>query len=452
TALVDTYEPGDGAGFDGVVYVGARGAETDNQLPAAFLSDVAANQFQVLWLGAGIDQMVGSFGSFRQVYGWNPVFGRGLAATSVSYKGELLPRVATSLPLHRVQVTDPEVVTVLATATAGETATQPYAVRSRNLTYVAETPFGFLTEANNSLVVADLLFDLLDPARPEQHLALVRLEDIGPTSDPKRLRAAGDELHERGIPFAFAVYPRWRDPLGQYSLGSDVGLSDRSELVDSLKYLITRGGTMVMHGVTHQLGDAPNPDSGVSGEDFEFYVVAEDEGDVELSSPVPEDSVSWVHDRLTFGMEEFELADLPFPEFFEFPHYLASALDYQTIAPIFEARYERSSYFPGLLSGAADTTGPRTQYFPYPVHDVYGDYVVPENLGNVVIDPLSGGDERSAGEIVAAAERMLVVRDSVASFFYHPFLGGDDLGSILDEMLALGYEFVSADELLVRWK
>lgn len=49
--------------------------------------------------------------------------------------------------------------------------------------------------------------------------------------------------------------------------------------------------------------------------------------------------------------------------------------------------------------------------------------------------------------IIEGAEANLAVRESTASFFYHPFLGVEQLRETIDGIEDLGYNFVSAIEL-----
>ena len=91
-----------------------------------------------------------------------------------------------------------------------------------------------------------------------------------------------------------------------------------------------------------------------------------------------------------------------------------------------------------------------SQFFPYPVRDVYGASVIPETLGNVDAQGFNQHHARQPEDILASAKRQLVVRDGVASFFYHPFLGLKHLPALVEGIQALGYTFVPADTLIVR--
>src|SRR4051794_30204476 len=105
-------------------------------------------------------------------------------------------------------------VHVLAEAVRANGSTFPWAVRSRNLTYIGEMPFQYTSETDRVLVFADLLFDALAPQTRERHRALVRLEDVNPRTDPAQRRAAADFLHSKGIPFGVGVSLYYRDPQG----------------------------------------------------------------------------------------------------------------------------------------------------------------------------------------------------------------------------------------------
>jgi uncharacterized protein YdaL len=188
----------------------------------------------------------------------------------------------------------------------------------------------------------------------------------------------------------------------------------------------------------------------VSGNDFEFYRAHVDAADnVVYDGPVPGDSATWAASRLTAGKQEFVLAGLAAPTMFEFPHYAGSAVDYRTVSSMFGSRYDRGLYFPGVLSGGTvDHTKLVGQFFPYSVRDVYGTALVPENLGNIEPEPFNNHPARLPADLVAAARANLVVRDGVASFFYHPYLGTGYLKQTVEGVRALGYTFVSASAVL----
>ncbi len=443
---VASYHAGEMTQHDAVFYLGSA---TGQALPAAFLDDVLLGRRPVVWINGDIEQLrARSTTRWTKRHGFTPTGFDPAHVVGLQYKGASLPmNQVGEAGLMRVTIDDPSRATVLATAVRADGSTLPWAVRSGTLIYLSENPLPYIAQDNDRyLAFADLLFEVLDPDVAPRHRALIRLEDIGPTADPAKLTAVTDYLFSRGVPFSVGVYPVYRDPNGAGGAGKDVTirLSERPGLVAALRHATSRGGSLVMHGYTHQYAAANNPHSGQSAEDAEFYLTHHDEKQQTwLDGPVPEDSEAWALARIDQGLEEFRRAGLPKPQTFEFPHYMASPVDYLAAGKRFDHRYERALYFPGLLSNRPVNDAQREwQFFPYTVRDVYGAIVIPENL-----DYVSRGAD-SVPAMIEEARSNLVVRDGVASFFYHPFLGVGELPRLVEGIQSLGYTFVSAQDLV----
>ncbi|MFI5909089.1 DUF2334 domain-containing protein [Dactylosporangium sp. NPDC051541] len=439
---VTKYTPGSTRKYRLTIYIGST---YDEPLPDAFLADVAAGA-EVLWLGGNLWQLIRKYPGM----GFQAATIDDAVPSGVRYRGTDLTRSASAGGLVSTTLSPGVYSKTLAEATMPDGSSRPWAVRVGAVTYIAEVPFTYVSFDDRYLALADLLFDLLAPQTAERHRALVRIEDVGPHSDPAKLREIADYLHSRNVPFAAAVFPVYDDPAGVYSGGAPVHrtLSESPQVVDALRYMQQQGGTLIMHGYTHAFAGGPNP-YGVSAEDYEFYRAHVDgTGAVVLDGPVPEDSPSWALSRLEGARAEWTKAGLTPPDIWEFPHYTASATDYRAIAgaPGIRARYEQVLYFNGILGG----TGTRSvsQYFPYVVKDAYGTPVIPESLGNVATQRFNQHGVRLAPDLLASAKRQLAVRDNVASFFYHPFLGLEYLPQLIEGLQAMGYTFVSAPTLL----
>ena len=447
---VAEYRAGDMNDTAATIYIGSTYGE---RLPRPFLADVLAARRPVLWLNANIWQLARHAPGFAERYGWRPGAFDRTPVASVRYGGQTLTRrsrraagVMTYAELDRARAR------VLGEAVRGDGTSFPWAVRSRNLTYVGEIPFPYTSETDRVLAFADLLFGLLAPGTPERHRALVRLEDIDPTSDPEQLRAAADYLHSEGIPFGFGVVPRYRDPTGSENDGEprDVLLRDSRDVVAAIRYMQRKGGVLVEHGYTHEWDGGPNPYNGATGDDVEFYRVTEGaQHQVRYDGPLPGDtSPAWADRRIAFANREFEAAGIGAPAIFEFPHYAASANAYAAARRRFATRWERSFYFAGVLSGGRiDHRRQASQFFPYVVRDVYGSKVLPENLGSVNPVRWHTYRPRLPEEILRAARANLVVRDGFASFFFHPFLDLHYLKTTVRGIRALGYTFVDPSDL-----
>lgn len=444
---VADYRQGDVDRYRATVYLGSAFGD---RLPKAFLDDVLATSRQVLWVASNIQQLEERAPDFRARYGWRTSLLDHSRVAEVRYKGRTLTRwTRQAAGIMGYAAVDRGRARVLAQAVRTDGSMFPWAVRSRNLTYVGEMPFQYTSESDRVLVFADLLFDALAPRAPERHRALVRLEDINPLSDAAELRAAADYLHSKGIPFGFGVSPYYRDPQDHEDGPHELQLRNSPKIVSAIKYMERKGGVLVGHGYTHQWDGGSNPYDGMTGDDVEFYRVKESaEGQVEDVGPLPGDSSpAWADHRIVAANRAFAAAGIAAPRIFEFPHYVASDHAYRAAARRFAVRWERSDYFAGLIHGPVDYRHVVGQFFPYVVHDFYGSKVLPENLGAIAPSTWHTYKARLPRDLIRAARANLVVRDGFASFYFHPFLPLKYLKQSVAGIEAAGYRFVSPTSL-----
>ena len=201
----------------------------------------------------------------------------------------------------------------------------------------------------------------------------------------------------------------------------------------------SKGGTIILHGYTHQYSTIPNGYSGVSADDYEFFRVMNDPQNISknLFQAVAEDSTAWVEERVTLALSQLNDEDLS-AAIWETPHYTASKIDNQYFAKKFTASIGRIFYFDNV-----DTRHTAQQFYPYVIQkDTYGQKVIPENLG--YISPVASFNMpiRTVNDVVDTAKKNLVVRDAWASMYYHPYLGLSYLEQLVPAIKALGYEFV----------
>lgn len=442
---VEGYLAGEMDQYAATFYVGTT---WDNALPQGFLDDVMQTDTTVCWLGYNLWQLAWVKPEFESRFG----FGfDGLSFENydvVYYKGQALERYGEYLDLGIVTVLDRDLCRewAMACVTQGPQAGEctPYVTQGRNLWYVGDVPFSYVTEEDRYLAFADLLHDVLGFHHAQSRRAVIRIEDVDPLTPPEQLRAIADLLHAEGVPFAVALIPAHYDPLGVYSGGVPlrVTLSERPELADALHYMVARGGSIVLHGYTHQYSSVPNPYTGASRDDYEFYRVELGPGYENIFiGPVPEESEAWVQARLDAARAELDANGLAAVAW-ETPHYTASPLAYRVFAANFPLTIQRVFYT--LVSEPDGELRFLDQLFPYVIEqDVYGQRIVPENVGHV--DPYGTGPygARFPEDVLRAAEKNLVVRDGWASTYFHPFLDLDLLEEVVQGIKALGYRFVS---------
>ena len=435
--------------YTACVYIGSTYGEP---IPTAFLSDVYTTTANVIWMYDNIWQLTASNSGFSAKYGFAPwVFDYSTVAT-VTYKGQSLKRYSANAAGIMSYSSVAASVDVLALCVRSDTTTFPWAVRAANLTYIGENPFEYISEGDRYLIFCDLLFDALAPSTVTRHRALIRLEDIDPTANAATLKSVANYLYSQNVPFGFQIEARYLDPNGYYNGGVPVDISMHTEtaMVSAIKYLQQKGGTMICHGYTHQYSNIDNPYTGVTGDDCEFYTITANAttGALTYVGPLPLDDTSpataWAAGRFASYASEMTLCGLTMPKLLTFPAYAASVPDYQAAHATFATRSERSLYFTGLLSGQpinySQVVG---QFSPYSVTDVYGSKVLADTLGGICPTTFFLIPPRLPADIIADAQRTLVVRDGYASFFYNPEDSLSYLQTTVTGIKALGYTFVS---------
>lgn len=482
---VDQYSAGQIANYDTVFYLGAY---YDNPVPPALIADVANNTAKrVVWFKYNLWQMAWGLPDFSTRFGFSfsGVAGMNEPPSSgnpnpgffdtVTYKSKEMKKyyqydaannaVLADPEIGVTEITDPAQATQLVPITnTARGTTAPYVLRSssRNFWYVADIPFSYIGPRERYVAFCDLLHDLLGTNLPAQQRALVRLEDVAATVNLGSMRTLSDFFAGRRIPFSIATVPRYEDPLGKYNGGTPqtIQFSAATDLRNALTYAQGRGGKLVLHGWTHQYSNVPNPHTGVTADDFEFWNIV-------TNRPVAEDSVSWARQRVDTAVSDLAPANGRYryqAYAFEVPHYQASPSAYAAIRQRFAKTHGRLVYYtsstPVLSPGSSGRDFAVGQFFPYVIQqDHYGNRVIPENLGNIEYDICSIDPTSCMAytweDLRINAEYAKVVRDGFASFFFHPFWlesslgtpGMQDLTRLVDAITALGYSWVDASGL-----
>jgi uncharacterized protein YdaL len=489
---VVNYQAGQVNNYTATVYLGSTYNEP---LPTTFLNDVLSTTHPVIWADDNVWQLSGTEGSsadhaFISKYGWDPsssYFDSSDNVATVSYKGQGFSRnlLNTASGILAPHITNATAVSVLAQANCTSSSRAPvncaaiaqssgtsfpWALRSANLTYVGEIPFSYTSETDRYVAFSDLLFAAETPAAPVLHQAIVRLEDVSPISDPTALRRYADYLSGKNIPFSVNVIPEYTDPNGFFTGGiaQTLTLAQAPAVVSALKYIQTKGGTLNQEGYTHQYSNLANPYNGVSGDDAEFFRAqcsttqnppynfqspCQNADWVIWTGPLPGDSSAAAAARVTAGQQLFTQAGLPVPSVWVTPHYFASAADYAAIDSKVATRYDRDVFASGQLSGQPlNYSRLFGQFFPYVVHDVYGEKVLPENLGDYEPTTSNNNPPRLPSDIIHNAQVNLAVTQSVASFFFDPSADpnpsdSSPFGLTVNGIKNLGYTYVKGTSL-----
>lgn len=423
------------------------GVNYNNPLPQSFINDVMHTTKNIIWLRYNIWQLADTF--VRKNHGFQFDYIDNTAYDQVGYKDTQLIKNKDDKELGHITVLDQSKAIVPAIALETTTGrTTPYVVHSGNLWYVADIPFTYISENDRYLAFADLLHDMLEIPHTDNKRALIRLEDIDPTYDTEILRKTADYLYSQGVPFGISVIPYFKDPFGYYGSGlfRAVKMTDAPDFIDTLKYMESKGGTIILHGYTHQYGEIENAFTGISGHDYEFFRVTVDPDTLttKLFQALEEDSYEWVSQRVNSALLLLKQSGLT-ASIWETPHYVASDLDNQYFARTFPAIIGRVLYF-----NKHDSTHYIGQFFPYVIQkDSYGQKILPENIG--CISPVSWFNfpVRTVDDLLVSAKKNLVNRDAWASMYYHPYLGLSYLQQLIPEIKKLGYTFVAVSPHLI---
>ncbi|WP_329767545.1 polysaccharide deacetylase family protein [Bacillus nitratireducens] len=262
--------------------------------------------------------------------------------------------------------------------------------------------------------------------------AYLRLEDVHPAVNVKQLKEIAELLKEKNLPYMITVIPVYKDP----DTGKTVHLKDNSELVDVLRFMQDNGGSIVMHGYTHQFYDSE------TGEGFEFWDVKTDQPIRQPNHEKPkakEDFQStedynkyiengkafeekYTKDHIEKGITELVEAKL-YPVAFEAPHYTMSQKGYEILSQYF-------STYVGQLQ-LNDTTW-KSMHSPAYISTpsfLHGMKLIPETVGFI--------EEDKPQAIAKMKERAVSIKklsDGIIGAFYHPYLGVTPLKEVLKEL------------------
>lgn len=412
---VNQYVKNELQNYDFIFYIGYK---LKNNVPKVFLNDVVATTKPIIWLNTGIVEFSKSY-DLKKLFGFNVASYDSVSGYDMVKSGS---KVFTKGDEHTsvIQIADKKSVQVLAYAYSSKRKKEtPYIIKSKNFMLFADSPFAYADETDRYLLFADMLHDILGEQHEESHSALIRIEDISPMDNPDKLRDIADLLSERGIPFLVSVIPFYVDPSTQ----TRVSMSDKPDLVDALKYMVKNGGSLIMHGVTHQY-------KGVTASDFEFW-------DGQTNKPIKDETEAGIASKIEMGIQELMKNGL-YPIAWETPHYTASFKLYKTVAKYFGSAMEQR---------LAVEDFEHSQYFPYIINnDLFGQKIYPENLGYVPLDDNKNVSRAQVEHMIKAAKVNLNVRDGFAACFFHEFLDLDLLSELVDGIRALGYTYIDLQD------
>lgn len=311
----------------------------------------------------------------------------------------------------------------------GETTSYPILVKKQNQYYYAVDNIS----SQKSILFGEILHDAFN-VNHAKHPAYIRLEDIHPLVDPENVKQIGKILKEKNIPYMIAVIPVYTNP----ETGEKHHFSNSPKLLKVLKEMQKNGGSIVLHGYTHQFRDSE------TGEGFEFW-------DVEHNTPIysspnepftlkkesdfatKEDYESYIESlkkverdyietKITRGIQELVNYGL-YPVAFEAPHYTMSQNGYSVV-------FEYFSTYVGQIQ-LSDNNWEIMDSTPYITSPSFlnGMQLFPETLGYVRPE-----DPNAIQNMMKKAEGFHLTQDGMFAAFYHPYLGVEGFEELITEM------------------
>ncbi|HBF0729394.1 TPA: polysaccharide deacetylase family protein [Clostridioides difficile] len=301
----------------------------------------------------------------------------------------------------------------------------PYIINDKNLFYVSKLDLdGVLF-----YIFCDSLNDIFNIKTFDKGRIFVRIEDVHAFREPKNLVEIADYLSSKNIPFTIALIPAYVNPKNH----KVITLSESPEIVKAIKYMQDKGGTVILHGYTHQYKKEE-----VSGEGYEFWDGKKDE-------PLKENMKIFVKDRVLNGLRVC-IENGIYPLAFEAPHYAMESEGYKELKKYFSTYMGQHQNNDKKFS---------TNTYPYIIRDTEEfNIFIPENLG--YIDP---EDKFTFQNIKENLDKLSIVRGFSGGFFFHSYLNIEYLKNTIEYLEKQNIEFmnlrdfnnwVKVDEIQIR--
>jgi uncharacterized protein YdaL len=241
-------------------------------------------------------------------------------------------------------------------------------------------------------IISDFLFDILPAKKKLSQKIFIRIEDVHPFRDTKRLKYIADLLYDNNIPFMVGIIPAYREK-GSKKITT---LSEVPEFVKTIQYMQGKGGTILLHGYTHSIYGQD-----VTGEGYEYW-------DVENDIPLDVHMGEWIDYTVGNGLRECVDNGI-YPLGFEAPHYAMSQ----------EAYIRLKKYFSTYVGQVQSSDwGFSTTTFPYDLYDTKLFHtMIPENLGYIDVDAVN-----PIKQIENRYKNLQILRSYTAGVFIHSFV------------------------------
>ncbi|CZR96348.1 MULTISPECIES: DUF2334 domain-containing protein [Clostridioides] len=387
--------------YSHVFIIGINENSYDNDKKTKYLlSALDSYKGNICWLGHGIENLL-EYKKYNLEY-----LGKTNNIVSVNYKGK-----SYNLDEHYLfnLVKSKEVSNKVIGSIDDTLNKYPYIINDKNLFYVSKLDLdGVLF-----YIFCDSLNDIFNIKKFDKGSIFVRIEDVHAFRDPKNLVDIADYLSSKDIPFAIALIPAYVNPKNH----KIITLSESPEVVKAVKYMQDKGGTVILHGYTHQYKKEE-----VTGEGYEFW-------DGEKDAPLNEDMEVFVKNRVLSGLR-ICIENGIYPLAFEAPHYAIESEGYKELKKYFSTYVGQHQNNDKKFS---------TNTYPYVIRDTEEfNIFIPENLG--YIDP---EDNFTFQDIKEKLDKVSIVRGFSGGFFFHSYLDTEYLKYTIEYLEKQNIKFMN---------
>ena len=390
---IDDYKSGDLESYNSVFVI-----NMDNDINnIQFLEDLSTYKNKIYWIGNKIEDFLSESKKYKIRYD-----SKNNNINKLIYKDKSL--VINSGVFYNI-ITPSKESKVLSYMSDAYNK-YPFIINEDNLYYISRW------DLEDSYIFEDSLNDFYNIKYFDKGKIFIRIEDVHPFRDTTQLRKVADYLYSKNIPFMIALIPTYVDTKTHSITTMDMN----SDFIETIQYMQEKGGSIVLHGYTHQLGNEE-----VSGEGYEFWDMKNDkaiDGDIEL----------YIRDRILSGLRPC-IENNIYPLAFEAPHYAMNINGYKVLKKHFSTyvgQYQNNNY-----NFATNST-------PFIIKNSESfNKLIPENLGYVDEE-----DDFSVDTIKENFKKLSMVRGYSGGVFFHSYLDIEYLKEIVEFLEEENVDFI----------
>ncbi|WP_195940434.1 DUF2334 domain-containing protein [Romboutsia sp. 1001713B170131_170501_G6] len=333
-----------------------------------FLEDINNYNKSIYWIGDKIENLLEHNNKYSIKY-----ISKNNNITSLNYKGDDII-LENESDYNIIQPNNKS--KIISTMSDGYN-TYPYILQDKNLYYISNW------DMYESYIFEDTLNDFFKRISFDESKIFVKIDDVNPLSDTKKLKDLANYLYKENVPFIVSLTPAY--------LGKSTKTLDEN-IINTMKYMQEKGGSVILNGYSHSRKEKSNED------EYEFF-------NKEILNSKNEDVNIYIKNRLLSGLRLCIENDI-YPLGFEPQKYAITQDGYKEIKKYISTyigRYQNNSEVFKMST------------FPYVIKDSKNfNTLIPENLGYIAKD-----DKLAVDKIKYNYYKLSMVRGHSGGFFFH---------------------------------